>query len=261
MIKTKTRLFNISSNNAINGSYKSKITVQLPDLAFHNEKIQNVYLSVNHCEVPNSFYVVNYTNNQIVINSITYTVAVGNYNVNTFITALLSVLPTGYTITYSSITNKFTFNYTSNFTINASNKNCTLNRVIGLGTTDITSVTNILILPYVVNFLPLQRINFRTNFFNFNNYNSSDGSSDVFLPLQNNAGQLSMINYINQTGDEYLVQDRTISTFIISVTDDYNNLINFNGVDWTMTLTIKIDYLDETDLLQTFNNIIKSQNY
>ena len=69
-IKTKTRIFNISSRNSLNGSYKSQASVSLPDLNFSNSNIQNVYLSVLHCEVPNRFYIVNYTNNSIVINNI-----------------------------------------------------------------------------------------------------------------------------------------------------------------------------------------------
>lgn len=264
MIKTKTRLFNISSSNADNGSYKSQVNVQLPDLAFHDFNIQNVYLSVNHCEVPNSFYIVNYTNNQLVINGVTYIIPVGNYNVNSFSTVAQSVLPSGYIITYSSITNKFTFSYTSSFTINASSPNSTINKIIGLGTTNLTSVlgatTYDLTLPYIVNFLPMQRINFRSNFFKLNNYNTSDGSCDVFLCLQNNAGQLSMINYVNQSGDEYLIQDRNITSFKINVTDDYNNFINFNNIDWTMSFKIIIEYIDKTEQNQNFYDILKNQS-
>lgn len=264
MIKTKTRLFNISSSNASNGSFKSQVNVSLPDLAFHDFNIQNVYLSVNHCEVPNSFYVINYTNNKFVINNITYTIPVGNYNVNSFITVAQSILPTGYIITYSSITNKFTFSNPSSFIINGSSTDSTINKVIGLGTLDLTatlgSTTYDLTLPYVVNFLPMQRINFRSNFFKLNNYNSSDGSCDVFLCLQNNAGQLSMINYVNQSGDEYLIQDRNITAFTINVTDDYNNYINFNNIDWTLSFKIIIEYLDNSDQKQNFYDILKNQS-
>ena len=262
MLKTKTRLFNISSSNAVNGSFKSQINVQLPDLTFHNDQVQNVYLSVAHCEVPNSFYIVNYANNQIVIDGVTYSIPVGNYNVNSFITVAQSVLPSGFTITYDSITNKFTFKYNFFFTINGSSPNSTINRVIGLDNNDLTSelsgLQNELILPHVVNFLPMQRINFRSNIFNFNNYNSSDGSCDVFLPLQNNAGQLSMINYVNQSNDEFLLPDKSLTAFQINVTDDYNNYINFNGVNWTMTLKIKMEYLDNSKTNTNFSEIIKN---
>jgi len=115
---------------------------------------------------------------------------------------------------------------------------------MGLGTSDLTSVGLTLTMPNVVNFIPLPRINFRSNYFNFGCYSTSDNSSDIFLPLQNNAGQNSIINYVNQTQVKFLIQDRNITSFIINVTDDYGRLINFNGVDWYMTLQIDMDYLE-----------------
>lgn len=258
MLKTKTRTFNISSATATNNSFKSIVDVTLPDLAFHMDNIQNAYLSVNHAEVANSFYVVNYTNDVIVINSIAYTIPRGNYNVNTFIAQLLLLLPVGFGITYSSITTKFTFtNTTTNFTINASSALSTINKVIGLGTADITSVALTLTLPYVVNFLPIPRINFRSNFLKLNNYSSTDNSSDVFLSLQNNAPQNSVIYYTNQTNTKNLIQDRNITSFLIYVTDDYNRLINFNNVDWYMTIQIDIEYL-ELPKLTSIGNILQT---
>lgn len=255
MIKTKVRMFNISSSNAINGSFKSIINVTLPDLAFHHEHINNVYLMVDHCEVPNSFYIVNYTNNILVVDNISYTIPVGNYNVNSLITVLLSLLPTGFTITYSSITNKYTFNYTSSFTINSNIS--TINKVIGLGVDDLTGLS--VELPYLVNFLPIPRLSFHSTFLNTNNYSSSDGASDVFLCLQNNVGQLSTINYTNQTQTQYLVQEKSISEFTIMVTDDFGALINFNNIDWYMTFLLKIEYIDNTMTNTNFNDIIKQQ--
>lgn len=246
MIKTISRLYNLSSSvGRLNGEFCSSIQVSLPDLTFHASNIQNAYLSVVHAEVANSFYIVNYTNNQFVLNGTTYILVKGNYNVNTFITMLISVLPMGYGLTYNSATTKLTMtNTTVDFTVNASSSASTINLVMGLGKTDLTSVGRTLTFPNVVNFIPLQRINFRTNYFNFGCYSTSDNSSDIFLPMQNNAGQNSIINYVNQTTQKFLIQDRNITTFTIRVTDDLNREINFNGVDWYMTVQIDIDYLE-----------------
>jgi hypothetical protein len=158
---------------------------------------------------------------------------------------LLTIIPAGYGVTYNSATTKFTMtNTTIDFTINASSTASTVNGIMGLGATNLTSTSRTLTLPNVVNFIPLQRINFRSNFFNFGCYNTVDGSTDIFLPLQNNAGQNSVINYVNQTQHKFLIQDRSITTFVISVTNDQNQVINFNGVPWLMTLQIDIDYLE-----------------
>jgi len=257
MIKTKSQIYNINSFNADNGTYKSQVRVQLPDLNFTNTNIQSVYLSVLHCEVPNSFYIVNYLNNSIVLNNVTYVIPVGNYNANTFITMLLSILPTGYGMLYSSTTNKFTLTHTTtNFTINASNSDCKINRVMGLGSTDVTSTALSLVLPYVVNFLPIPRINFRSNFFNFKNYNQTDNSNDIFLSLQNNAPQQAIINYTNGSNTKFLVEDRSITSFLVSVTTETNQLINFNNIDWYMTFQIDIEYI-QPQQYSSFGQIIK----
>ena len=257
MIKTKTKLFNISSANATNGSYKSSVLISLPDLSFHQEVIKKVSFSVEHCEVPNSFYIINYTNNLLVINNTQYIITVGNYNVRTFINYLIAILPTTFTFSYNSISNKLTFTNTSIFTINSSLS--TINKIIGLSNTDLIGALSY-DLPYVVNFLPIPRINFKSNYFKFNNYNTTDKTSDLFLSLQNNTGQLNMINYINQTQTEFLLQDTNITTFNINVMDDYNNLINFNNIDWTMTLIFKIDFIDNSDSNINFNSIINNNS-
>ena len=88
----------------------------------------------------------------------------------------------------------------------------------------------------------------------------SDGTSDLFLSLQNNTGQLNMINYTNQTQTEFLLQDLNITTFNINVMDDNNNLINFNNIDWTMTLLFKIDFIDNSDSNTSFNSILNNNS-
>ena len=167
-----------------------------------------------------------------------------NYNANTLITVLLALLPVGFAFSYSTITNKYSWTNSTNFTINASNANCKINTVIGLGTTDVTSSSLVLILTYYDNFLQLPRLNFRKNIFKFNNYNQSDNSSNIFLSLQNNAPQQGMINYINQTMIKFLIEDKSITSFLVTVTDDFGNLINFNNIDWFLTFQIDIEFLE-----------------
>jgi hypothetical protein len=259
MIKSISRLYNIgSSTGRMNSDFCSQIQVSLPDLTFHQDHIQNAYFSVVHCEIPNSFYIVNYTNNQIVIDGITYTLTKGNYNVNTFSTMFSTILPQ-FLLSYNSATTKLTIIEISlnDFTINASSSNSTVNSIMGLGTTDMTG-NYTYTMPNVVNFIPLQRINFRSNYFKFGCYSTTDKSNDIFLPLQNNAGQNSIINYVNQTQNKFLIQDRNITTFTINVSDDFANLINFNGVNWYMTIQIDIDYL-EAPKVGNFGNILSQR--
>lgn len=259
MIRTKSRIFNVSSTNATNGSYKSDVTVQLPDLTFHNTNIQNAYLSVLHAEICNSMYIVRYTNDVFVLDGVSYTITRGNYNVNSFITQILSQLPAGYGMTYSAITSRLTMTHTTtDFTVNADSALSNINTIMGLGSSALTSVALTLTFPYVVNFLPIPRLNFRSSYFKTGNYNSVDNSSDVFLCLQNNAGQNAVINYVNQTVSRYLIEDKNITQFNIRVTDESNQLINFNNVDWFMSFQIDIEYLEEPkNTAPNFSNVLR----
>ena len=255
-LKTKTRIFNISAKNtSLNDSFKSKLGISLPDLSFH-EKIENIYFSVQHAEIPNSFYVINYTNNTIVINSVSYIIPVGNYNANNLITALLLLIPT-YTITYNSIINRYTITNATTFTINSTS---TCRNIIGLGNSNQSAILDgsvyTLTLPFSVNFVPLPRLNFKSNFFRFNNFNSNDFSNDLFLSIQNNTNPNSMIHYINDTAIKFRVDDKNITTFIISITDDDGNYINFNNQDTYLTLQIDIEYIDLINNNLTFSSLI-----
>ena len=116
----------IDSRNAtqyLNGDYNSFVRFLFEEgMYFPHNNIQ-VTCSVLSFICPNSIYIINETNNllSLTINSVTtnYYIVKGNYNASNFITYLLSILPTGFTITLNSITNIFTMTYTSNFTINS----------------------------------------------------------------------------------------------------------------------------------------------
>ena len=89
--------------------------IEIPD-GFH------IYLSVQNCVIPYSFYNISSSNNTLiyVINSTNYNISIpiGNYNINQMIAALLLLMP-GFTITYNNINNTLTFNYSQDFQFNS----------------------------------------------------------------------------------------------------------------------------------------------
>lgn len=244
ILRTKTKIINVSSVNALNGTKKSKVRVDFPqDHLLHSPNTQSIYIRVLHCEVPNSFYVVHSGNNDFVLDDTIYTIPAGNYNVSNFIVQLISQLPAGYSATFNSITNKITLTHTTtDFTVNSST--ATIRNVIGLGETDISSTSLSLTFPYPVNFIPYPRLNFRSDLLKFSNFNNTDKSSDIFLSLQNNAGQNAMINYNNSSGTKFLLTDKTLSNFVISATDDTNLEIDFNNIPFYLTFQLDIEYVE-----------------
>jgi len=116
----------LDSRNAsqyLNDTFNSSVRFLFEEgLYFPSNNIQ-ITCSVLSFIYPNSIYIVNETNNllSLTINSVitNYYITYGNYNASNFMTYLLSILPTGFTISLNSINNIFTITYTSNFMINS----------------------------------------------------------------------------------------------------------------------------------------------
>ena len=268
-LTVKTRLFNLSSETAdimYNGSMKSWGTWTIPNFVNYDESISDIYFRISHAEVPNSFYLINSKNNRLAIyceSVVTYyDVPFGNYNVKTLVTALKLLLPASFKITYNSITNKYTMTNTASFEIVATSS--TINKIMGLSvTTNMTSNLSLAVytlqMPYVVSFLPTARLNFRTSSMQLENYHANDQSNDCFLSLQNNALNESMILYTNLTQLQHLVTISNLNKLDIRITDDSNDVIDFNNIDWYLTIRIDTHYY-QTDKITNFSNIVKSNN-
>lgn len=256
LLYTTSRVFNLGSNSAIkykNGSLLSDIDLQFPNIYFKDKTVREIMLSITHAEIPNSFYLVNSTNNRLVINASTLTIPPGNYNAINFQTAITSFLTgLGITISYSLITNKYTFSSASSFTIQTSS---TCNRFIGMGTSALTG-TNITS-PYVCNFLPIPRLLFRSTAFNTSNFNGSDGSTDLLLSVQNSSASGAIILWNNYSQLKYdITHVDNINIVDISVTDDDGNLIDFNNCPWYLTFRIEYVFEVPQNTINTFSKAI-----
>jgi hypothetical protein len=80
------------------------------------------------------------------------------------------------------------------------------------------------------------------------------------MSLQNNAPQMGCINYQSSNSIKFSIEDKYITAFIISATDDFGNLINFNNVDWFITFQFDIEYVELVKQLD-FNTLISQQQF
>jgi hypothetical protein len=263
---TESRIFNINSQSGTknNGSKNTNIDYFLPNFVNNqnDDEILCAYLSIKNAEIPVSFYLINEYNNALSINNISYTLTKGNYNINNFITSLTALLGISYLITYNEITLKITISSSTSFTINYSKT--TMSKFLGISSTsDTISVLNnslyTITSPYVVNFLPIQKIHLRTNI-TFDNFNNYDKSNDILLSIQNNANILGgVILYNNDTNLKYLVNEKDVSTFTLRITDDFNREIDLNNCDFF--ITFQIDYIYRTiPVKNNLGRFIKNNN-
>ena len=253
-----SRQINLSSNSAsikLNGDYNSSLFFQLPSLYVKDNKTQYAKISIVHAEIPVSYYVVNINNNILYINSIKYSLTVGNYTTTTFITMLLTIIPSGFSCTFSSLIRKYTLTYTSNFTINSGS---TCYNLMGFNNlTSYTSTSFSLLMPNVADFSGIKRVNICSNLLKCFNYDSITGqNSNLLASIAVNSSAGGIIYFLNQSNFSCLVNNNSIDYLDIQITDEYNNLINFNNCNVFLTLQIDIYreiLIYDNNLLQILN--------
>lgn len=257
ILASTSRVFNVGSNSAIkykNGTALSDIEVQFPNIYFKDKTIREIMLSVTHLEMPNSFYLVNSTNNTLIVDTSTFDIPQGNYNAITFLNAITSFLSgLSITITYSIVTNTYNFTAGYTFTIDAAS---TCKQFLGLGSTSLTG-TNITS-PHVCNFLPIPRLLIRSQAFSTSNYNASDGSTDLLLSVQNSSASGALILWNNYSQLKYdITHVDNINIVDLTVTDDYGNLIDFNNCNWYITFRIEYIYEQVINPITNFQTAVK----
>lgn len=263
-----TKIFNLSTEvssgcNVLNSNpnYKSYFTYNIGELLNKDNSIAYIHFSVPFAVIPNSFYNVNYTNNTLVITvsgiATTYSLTRGNYNVNTFITMVLGILGGNWNIVANTITNILTITNSIDFTLGGIS---TCDYIFGFSG-DTTSTAQSLTLPRCCNFLPLPRILLRCSEFSNATVASLNGNSnDIIATIPNTTKNTAQIIYYNTNDIKSLVKVDRLSSFTLRITDDKNNLINFNGVSSYITFQFDIyrfynpNPLDFRTLVNTVGN-------
>ena len=255
----------LNSANAdifLNQSKKSNVVFFFTNVLKIDKKSVEMKLSVVNAQIPVSWYLINDTNNRIYfsVNGVqnNYFFPNGNYNVNTFISTWISTFGNNWTLTFSKITNKITFSNSLGpivFGNNISASN-TLFSLIGFDSTKSYSssvITGQLVSSYAINFLGLSKINIKSTTFPFKNFDSLTATATSTLcsiPVSSNAS--GIINYNNLTDYKSIFKEYEFNSIDISITDDKNNYIDFNNIDWSMTLQIDItnEIVENLDNLQ-----------
>lgn len=237
-----------TSSILLNGSMKSKAAYDVRGyLDFENDDtIEYVTLQMPYVVMSNSNYIVNQYNNTLAItaggNNYLYTLAQGNYSAQTFKTLLLSLLPAGFTVDYSLVTNKFTFTYASAFSLNTGS---TCDYIIGFSGTETATLVGAvysLTCSRSYNFLPIPRYVIHCNILNDGiilTNNSAVGASDVLATIPNVSKPNGQLVYEN-IASEFIVKTSNFGQLILTITDDNNREIDFLGVSSYFQLKFNI---------------------
>jgi hypothetical protein len=238
----------LTTGLVLNGDYKSQVKFDLKNyINLDDDDVLWATVSMPNCVITNSNYIVNEYNNKIDVlyggASHVTTIPVGNYTRATWVTymngSVSSPLRSDYfTLTSDNTTNKFTITTTALFQSTypsgtwGMTSATTCDYIFGFRTSFSTTSTSF-IMSRCFNFLPIARFVFHCNILNSGitlSSNSSISSTDVLAVVPNSSKLNSQIIYEGNMNEFLIKSNSHISSIVISITDDDNKLINFNGI-------------------------------
>jgi len=259
------KVYNIFINSANRGEQDKVYDF---DLCFDTDEInvkpnEGVNVSVVSFSMMNSMYNVNqYTKNNTFIlrnktasTNTTINIPYGNYNVTNFVQQCISTFGSNFNVSYNSITNKFTFTNSTDFTF-TDNESNSIFKILGFQSgNSYTSTNKSLPAPYSCDFGGLLKLEIKSNTFTLKNCNSyNKGRSRTICSVPINANQNGVIMYNNFTLYKSIIKNSVITDINIDIHDEFKNFIDFNNHDWSLTLQIDM-FLENVEDLDTLNDV------
>jgi hypothetical protein len=194
--------------------------------------------SLKDAQIPVGFYNVRAPYNTMNVNSIVYTITPSNYTLDTLTKALNNAVTNAVgTFSSSSVTNQFSFASNSG-TVTMNVQPLSLLSFLGFTNGQVgTSITGTN--AYIINFdtyISIWIQNLGTS--------SLDGQQITYkVPVTGGSGSIIQYTESSNWEQKIVVTDRSnrLDRLIITVVDRFGNVINNNGLDWSMTLEIESD--------------------
>ena len=271
MVYQDNRIITLNSQDGekINGTYLSSIKFNFSGLLQDDIYLIRTYITVLNAQFPVSFYIIDDTNNILYytdgITNYNITISIGNYNGNQMVTALNA----GFTTNSNPITaflnsqNGILSFLISGGTTYTFQSTSTIKKILGFDS-DITD-TSLIRMPYQLNLLGKKKI-----FINSNNLKNSAFTSKSFSSVQTIATipvdqpPYSMISYTSVSElERNILFNRSLDVLDIQIVDEDNKYINFQNIDWSITLCLTIEKNDPERLnygLKTLPQPIENNN-
>jgi len=197
----------------------------------------NMTLKLKNMYVPISFTVINNNNNTFTLNSVDYTIPNGNYTAKQLATKLMSLVSgdePAFTVSFSSITNKYTFSSSDDFTIDG-----TCDYVLGLDG-ETSSSSNELESTYPVDLTGDNMVFLDVKNLSTSNLASSSGTTtSIVASVLVDVPYGSVLYYTNTSESYFTIQQDHISFIHLALYgEDATTLLDLNNFDWSCTVEI-----------------------
>ncbi len=204
----------------------------------------HIMVGLTACQIPVAFYNITSNNNTLTIagqinGETTITLTPQNYNTETLVTAINEQLiadGNDITCSFNQSSLKFTF---SSLTQNIQLRNTTMNKELGIPPFTILPFTNSYTAPNICNLSGTQSIYVMMNNLSIQSLDSRAGGdlNGVLSKVDVCCAFGDYIEFQQTENQFYLINDRNISHFNVSLTDDNLELLQMNGIDWSISVT------------------------
>ena len=241
-----TRFLNGDKNSSLLFDFNS-ISPRSVDTLYHTIAIQSA-------EIPASYYNINENNNIINITdslgtTANVTIPEGNYNADTFKTEFelkfnAAAFASNATLDYNTTTGKYSLLSAAigtSLTVNLITTTCRLPLGVSsdaVGTLVFPYAAPPSLFPQPADFLGITKIKMNSDALAGGNFDSNKLNTTTLVDtISATATPFGLIIY-NSLGRESFVKTKRIDEIDIQLLDQNNNFIDFNGINWCMTLLI-----------------------
>ncbi len=253
----QSRLISLNSRFAtakLNGSKHSQLLFDFNSIS--PKSVDTLYhtIAIQSAEIPASYYNVNAANNIINISdsvgtTASITLTEGNYDANSFKTEFelkfnAAAFAGNGTLDFSTVTGKFSLlsaTIGTSLTVNLATTTC--REPLGLdldavGTQVFPYQAPPATFPNPANFLGVTKIKMLSDSLAGGNFDSNRLNTTTLVDTISATATPFGLTIYNSLGRESFVKAKRIDEIDVQLLDQNNNLIDFNGTNWTMTLLI-----------------------
>jgi len=243
------RLISLNSANAtqyLNGDFNSNLVFDFSSILSPDNSVLYIEGGLQSAQIPASMYNVDINNNifNYQISAINYSITVspGSYNYTTLVNEMATqFLLNGHTFTYSlnRSSNVLTMVYTSVGTWNQIRPS-SIYYILGFDpNTTYTIVANTFLYPRLFNLINPKKLKIFSNNMAIDSFDSVNNSTNNLIEtLSVNVPPFGLILYNNIDSTYGHLKTNYLSTIDIQIKNELGNFVNFNAIDWTMTLVL-----------------------
>jgi hypothetical protein len=254
LIENKLITLNSANATKLNSTYNSDMLFNFrgilkdeDDIVSSNICIMNAQIPVSFYTIPENFDIVFYVGVSAIGNT---TIPAGNYNFNSIkkiIDEDILTLGINLTFTINRANGKVCFTQTAPTNLSVilfqapNNTALKYAKIFGYESVIIPPISNQWLAPNPLNLLGVKKLYIRSQKLQISSFNSATNNLGITLAtIPCDVPAFSMISYTNQTDlNKSNLQIKVIDQIDISISDENNELINFNNLDWNITLVLE----------------------